>query len=182
MTNLTWRTACLSGLLVVGSACAPPAPPPATPAPAPTPTSPAAAALATLQTGPAATARVLSAATTIAGSPVQISAVALNTGNVGDSTVTVSNVSSAPVDLSGWTLLVGTYRATFPANQYMTILPGLSKVIHLSGAAPGSDPSSGDNIYLGASSIEIGTGVLTQGDRVVLVNPQQQVASAYQLP
>ena len=179
MTNLTWRTACLSGLLVVGFACAPPAPPPATPAP--TPTSQAAAALATLQTGPAATARVLSAATTIAGSPVQISSVALNTGNIGDSTVTVSNVSSAPVDLSGWTLLVGTYRATLPANEYMTILRD-EQGLHLSGAAPGSDPTSGDNIYLGASSIEIGTGVVTQGDRVVLVNPQQQVASAYQLP
>jgi hypothetical protein len=180
MANLTWRSACLSGLLVVGSACAPPAPPPATPAP--TPTSPAAAVLATLQTGPAATARVLSAATTIAGSPVQISSVALNTVNFAESTVTVSNVSSAPVDLSGWTLFVGTYSATLPTNQYMTILPSQSKIIHLSGAVPGSDPTSGDNIYLGASSIDPGMGVLTQGDRVVLMNPQQQVASAYQLP
>jgi hypothetical protein len=171
--------------LAVVCGCAPPQATPPTPPPAAaTPTSQAASAIATLSTGPAATARVLAAATSIATSPVQISQARLDTVNFGDWSVTLSNVSQQPVDLSGWTLFVGDYLATFPTNQYMTVEPAKSKIIHLSGTSVGNNPAEGDNIYIGSSSIRTGgPGVLTNnGQRVVLVNAQNQVASVYQLP
>jgi hypothetical protein len=183
VATLNWQFLCVGVLLAVGFGCAPPAAPPPTPPPQ-TAATPAAAAIATLQSSPAATALVLAAATSVSASPVQISAVRLDTVNFGDWSVTLSNVSQQPVDLAGWTLFVGDYLATLPANEYMTVLPDKSKVIHLSGTSVGNNPAEGDNIYIGSSSIRTGgPGVLTNnGQRVVLVNPQNQVASVYQLP
>jgi hypothetical protein len=138
--------------------------------------------VATLQTGPVATQRVLNAATSVAASPVQIAEATVTSAELGEAAVTLTNVSSQSVDLSGWTLLISSFRATLPNNQYMTLLPAQKKTIHLTGAVPGSDPTSGDNIYVGASSIRSGAGMLTEGNKVVLVNPQAEVASTYQLP
>jgi len=172
------RIACCLALLLL-AACAP-APAVPTPAPAqPTATPFHADAIATYASSPAATAAVVAAATSVAVSPVQISEATVDPGNFENSSITLHNSGTQPVDLSGWVILVGSYRVKFPTNDYMTLEPAHSKIVHLSST---DDPVSGDNLYLGMGSVSVGTGAVTSGDRIVLVNSQGKVASTYPPP
>ena len=136
------------------AACAPPPPAPTPAPPQPTPTSVHADVIATYASSPAATAVVVAAATSVAASTVQISEATVDTGNFENSSITLHNSGTQPVDLSGWVILVGSYRVKFPTNDYMTLAPASSKIVHLSSS---NDPVSGDNLYLGMGAVSVGT-------------------------
>ena len=88
-------------------------------------------------------------------------------------------IAAQPVDLSGWVILVGSYRVKFPTTDYMTLAPSSNKIVHLSSS---NSPVTGDNLYLGMGAVSTGTGALTSGDKVVLVDPDGKVASTYPAP
>jgi hypothetical protein len=74
-------------------------------------------AVSVLQNGPTATQVAAVAATSIAASPMRIVDANLNQANVGNSAVTVSNISQEPVDLGRGMLLVNNYKVTLPKNE-----------------------------------------------------------------
>jgi hypothetical protein len=131
-------------------------------------------AIATLSSGPPATQIAASVATSVTASPVSIVETSLDPGNVANSSVTVSNTSDKPVDMSGWILLVQNYRVTIPTSQYMTIAGGHQMTIYLNSSPT---PTNGQNVYVGLESIQNVPRV--DSDRTVLINPQGQVASTY---
>ena len=133
----------------------------------------------TFASSPAATAAVVAAATSVATSTVQISEASVDPGDFEGSSITLHNNGTQPVDLSGWVILVGSYRVKFPTNDYMTLAPASSKIVHLSSS---NDPVSGDNLYLGMGAVSVGTGGMTSGDKIVLVNSDGKVASTYPAP
>jgi hypothetical protein len=164
--------------LVVLVGCAPPAAAP-TPAAPPTPTAVHAEAIATFESGPIPTQFAVAAATSIAASPVQITAVDVDSANPENTGITLHNSGTRPVDLSNWLLLINSYRARFPTTNYMTLAPNSDKIVHLSSS---STPVVGDNIYLGVSSVSAGMGLFTSGNQVLLLDNENKVASQYQVP
>lgn len=158
------------------SACGQP-PPYVAPTAPPTPTSVAATAVAALQTGPAATQVAVAAATSVTASTMRISDASFDPENVANTAVTVANMGQAPVDLGGWTLLVANYRVELPATKYMTVAPGNALIVHLSSSAT---PTSGQNVYVGEGALQSTPRV--DADRIVLLDPQRQVASVYPAP
>jgi hypothetical protein len=140
----------------------------------PTPTAIHATEVAALQSGPQATQIAVAQATSIAASPIRISDASLDPGNVGNSAVTLSNISTTLVDLSGWILLVQNYRVTLPTTQYMTVAPGKTMIVHLSSSAT---PTDGQNVYVGLGSVS--TTPRVNPDQIVLLDKSGQVASTY---
>jgi hypothetical protein len=142
----------------------------------PTPTTVPANAtiIAALQTGPTATNIAVAGATSIAASPMRILNTSVDPQDVSNSAVTVMNVSQAPVDLSGWMLLVANYKVTLPATQYMTVAGGSTLNIHL-----GNSPTaaSGQDVYVGLGALQNTPRV--DADRTVLLDSKGQVASVY---
>jgi hypothetical protein len=126
------------------------------------------------ENSPQATQVAIAAATSIAASPIKIVDASMDPANVGNSAVTVSNVSQAPVDLSGWILLVQNYRITLPTTNYMTVAPGNMVIVHLSSSAT---PIEGQNVYVGLGALE--TTPRLNPDQIVLLDPQGHVASTY---
>jgi hypothetical protein len=133
-----------------------------------------ATALAALQAGPAATQNAIAAATSVAASPVHISDASVDPANAAASSVTLTNASSAVVDLGGWMLLVLNYRVTLPKTQYMSVAAGNSMIVHLGNS---QTPPNGQNIYVGLGAVDSTPRV--DADRIVLLTPQAQVASTY---
>jgi hypothetical protein len=108
-------------------------------------------------------------ATSVARSPVQITAVDVASDNT---TVGVHNSSSAPVNLDGWTLFLGPNIAiTLPP---IDVAAGQSRNVHL---AAGETTES--DVYLGASSVGGVAMTFAPGQRAVLVAPDDQVASVF---
>jgi hypothetical protein len=142
----------------------------------PTPTlAPAnATAIAALQNGPTATQIAVSAATSTAASPVHITDASVDPGNAANSSVTLTNGSSANVDLGGWLLLVSNYRLTLPTTNYMTVAPGSSLTVHL---ASSQTPTSGQNVYVGLGSLD--NTPRANPNQIVLLNPNGEIASTY---
>jgi hypothetical protein len=142
----------------------------------PTPTTvPANATLiAALQTGPTATNIAVAAATSMAASPMRILSTSIDPQDAANSAVTVMNVSQAPVDMSGWTLLVANYKVLIPSTQYMTVAAGSTLNIHL-GQSPTA--ASGQDVYVGLGALLSTPRV--DAERTVLLSPQGQVASVY---
>jgi hypothetical protein len=166
-------------LLAVIVGCSAPPPPLATPTLGPAATPVHAEAVSTLQSGPVQTQLAVAAATSIARSTVQISDASVDQINVENSSVSLKNVGTEPVDLSGWVLFVGSYRITFPTSNYMTLAPASTKIVHLSSSTA---PTSGDNLYLGLGAVSVGSGHVTSGDELVLLDSEGNVASIFQLP
>ena len=142
----------------------------------PTPTTVPANAtiIAAMQTGPTATNVAVAGATSIAASPMRILNTSVDPQNVANSAVTVMNISQAPVDLSGWSLLVANYKVTLPSTQYMTVAAGSTLNLHL-----GDSPTvaSGQDIYVGLSSLQNTPRV--NANQTVLLDSQGHVASIY---
>lgn len=140
----------------------------------PTPTPVRATAVAAVQSGPTATQIAVSAATSVATSPVRIVDVLLDPENVANSAVSVQNTSGTVVDLSGWTLLVENYRVRIPATQYVSVAPGGTLILNL-GSSP--VPTSGQHVYVGLGALQNTPRVDEQ--RTVLLDPDGRVASVY---
>jgi hypothetical protein len=162
-------------LASVLNACAPPVAP-APPTPPPTPTAVRATAVAALQSGPTATQVAVAAATSIAASPMRIVDASLDPADVANSSVTLMNTSGSPVDVGGWMLLVANYRVTLPKTDYMTVVPYKMLIVHL---ASSPTPTNGNNVYVGLGALD-GT-PRVNSDQIVLLSPQGDVASTYQL-
>jgi hypothetical protein len=96
--------------------------------------------------------------------------------NVGNSSVTLVNKSQIPVDVSGWKIFVGNYRATLPISSYMVAVTGTPMIIHLSSSAT---PTNGQHIYVGQENLDVVS--RPDEDRVLLTTPDGQVASSYPL-
>ena len=163
-------------VLLIG--CVPPATAP-TPTVPPPPTAVHAEAIATFESGPIPTQFAVAAATSIAASPVQITAVDVDSAHPENTGITLHNNGTRPVDLSNWLLLVNSFRARFPATDYMTLAPNSDKIVHLSSS---STPVVGDNLYLGVSSVSAGMGLFTSGNQIILLDNENKVASQYQVP
>jgi hypothetical protein len=175
--HLGWAFCCLAAGFAASTlvSCQPPAY--VVPTSPPSPTSANATLVASLQTGPTATNIAIAEATSIAASPVRITSASLDPQDYANSAVTIANISSANVDLSGWTLLVANYKVTLPTTDYMTVGPGSMLIVHLSSSAT---PTQGQNVYVGLGALQ--NTPRANPDQVVLMDPHGQVASIYPAP
>jgi hypothetical protein len=126
----------------------------------------------------AATPAAVLPGTAVPNFPIQITDVQLNTVNQADVASTLHNVSADPVNLGNWIMLYGSYQVVVPATQYVTVAPGTSKTIHL---ASGIDAPDGSDIFLGMSSLDV-TPLIIPNQVLVLLNPQRQLISAFNVP
>jgi micrococcal nuclease len=111
------------------------------------------------------------AATVTAAAPVRVTNVNVA---IGDSTVTVQDVGSQPVNLSNWSLQVGTARAQLPSG--VDIQPGRTVTLHtMSGSSTQTD------VYLGQDAQAI-TNELRPGTQVTLENPSGMPISSFVVP
>jgi hypothetical protein len=116
----------------------------------------------------AATQAVGAVGTSVATSPVRVSNVRVDPA---DTTVTVQNSGSSPMNLRGWTLLMGPNFSVTLGD--IGIEAGQTRTLHFS---QGTDTPS--DVYLGFGSNMAGNS-LTSGTRVVLVAPADTIASVY---
>jgi Lamin Tail Domain len=160
--------------LLLGACYTPPAYVVPTEPPTPTTVPANATAAAALQNPPTATQIALVAGTSIAASPMRITDASVDPENMANSAVTLMNTGSAVVDLSGWMLLVANYRVLLPTTQYMSVAPGSSMIVHLSGSPT---PTNGQNVYVGLGAVS--NTPRANADRTVLLTPDGDVASTY---
>jgi hypothetical protein len=178
-----WRASRLSLCVVLLAACGSPAP--SAPPNAPT-VAAAATQLSAIRSGaatPGSTAQALATqlaptiqviqatvgpiATSVAKSTVHITAMTVTPD---DTTVVVQNSGTAPVDLQGWTLFFGpNIPLTLPS---ITLAPGQSRTLHV---AAGTTTDS--DVYLAVPSVGAIATTFAPGQRAVLVQPDDQVAS-----
>lgn len=172
--------AAASGWLVLAVACNP-SPPPASP-----PTVAAAAtAVQAINSGvatPGPTAQAVATrlaptlqalqvtvgpiATSIAQSTVHVTGVNITPS---DSTVVVQNSGSSPVNLQDWTLFFGpNIPITLPP---IMLAPGQTRTLHV---AAGTTTDS--DVFLNVPSVGAIATTMTPGQRVVLVDPNEQIA------
>jgi hypothetical protein len=111
-------------------------------------------------------------ATSTAASPIQITAASFSQG---DSTVTLRNSGTGPVNVSAWLLLTGNTTVILPVDQGLRIQPNAALILHFS-----SGTNTATDFYLGQVSPGIASTV-KPGDRLTLVTLTGQVASVYQL-
>jgi Lamin Tail Domain len=136
---------------------------------APTLQAAATQAAPTLQAGAAQAAPTVQAAATqlaptaqaaAASVPVRISAV---NSTPGDATISVQNTSASGVDISGWSLQVGTSTARLPTG--LNVQPNQTVTLHT-----GAGTSTASDIYLGNAGSAL-TSEIKPGARVVLQGP-----------
>jgi hypothetical protein len=113
------------------------------------------------------------AATAAAASPVQITAARISQN---DPTVTITNTSTSQANISGWTLVLGSFGVVLPVSTNLRIEPGAKVTIHLT-----SGTSTATDVYTGEVPQAL-LNTLTSGTRLALINLHGQVASIYQLP
>jgi hypothetical protein len=103
----------------------------------------------------------------VAQSPVHITSVSVMAD---DTTVGVQNSGSSQVDLAGWTMLLG---ANIPITlPSITLAPGQTRTLHM------SDGTTTDtDVYLNLASVGAIATTFAPGQRVVLVTPENEVAS-----
>ncbi len=89
-------------------------------------------------------------------------------------TITVQNVSSSAVDLTGWRLRVGSVRAMLPSGA--RVGPNESVTIHTA-----SGTGTAPDIYLGTEAAALLAG-LRPGASLVLVDPQGTATEGFVLP
>lgn len=106
-------------------------------------------------------------ATSVAQAPVHIVSVSVMPD---DTTVVVQNSSGSQVDLTGWTLMLG---ANIPLTlPSITLAPGQTQTLHMSAGT-----STDTDIYLNLASVGAIATTFAPGQRVVLVTPENQIAS-----
>jgi hypothetical protein len=114
---------------------------------------------------------VSAAATASAQSGLRVTGAQLTSG---DPTITVQNTSDRMVDLSAWSLQIGSTSVHLPANTQVG--PGKSLVIH---ASSGTNDST--DVYLG-STAQSAMNALTPGARVSLENPSGAPVASFTMP
>lgn len=129
--------------------------------------SPVASAIAAIPVAPVASA----VASAVAASPIVITGAQLSPS---DTTLTLRNTSGGTVDLTGYSLRVGTATASLPGALRMA--PGETVTIHTA-----SGTSTATDAYLGAASQAL-LGGLQPGAQVTLVDARGSVVSTFSLP
>jgi Lamin Tail Domain len=86
-----------------------------------------------------------------AGSVTSLTLVSVQPG-APDSTITLQNSGSSPVDLSGWSLVIGTVSIRLPANTRVDA--GQRLVLHT-----GTGTSTGQDVYLGQDFNTLATAI-----------------------
>jgi hypothetical protein len=114
---------------------------------------------------------VNAAATTTAESALRITGVQLSSS---EPSVTVQNDGDRPIDVSAWTLEVGTTPVTLPPN--LEVGPGNALVLH---GSNGTDDKQ--NVYLG-SSFQTALNALQPGALVTLNNPSGATVATFSVP
>lgn len=109
--------------------------------------------------------------TATAAAPVQVTNARVTSS---DAMVTVENTSAQPVNLSGWTLQVGTARAQLP--QGVNVQPDQSVTLH---TAAGT--STGSDVFLGQSGQAL-VSQLQPGATIALDNPSGSTMSSFTVP
>jgi competence protein ComEC len=111
------------------------------------------------------------AATVTTSAPVRVTNVKVETT---DSTVALQNVGNQAVDLSNWSLQVGTVHTQLPAG--LNVPPGQTVTVHT-----GSGTSSPTDVYLGTDAQAIAS-QLRPGVQIVLANPSGSPVSSFVVP
>jgi len=119
----------------------------------------------------AATAAPAVASTAVAAAPFRITDASI-TAN--DPRITIQNTSTQAVDLTGWTLQVGSAAMRLPANTQAPA--GQALVLHGSAGT-----SSGKDVYLGQPTPDLAQ-ALKPGARVALVDPSGSTITALTVP
>ncbi len=108
-------------------------------------------------------------ATSLAQSTLHITGVNITAA---DSTVVVQNSGSAPVNLQGWTMFFGpNIPITLPP---IMLAPGQTRTLHV---AAGTTTDS--DVYLNVPSVGAIATTMTPGQRVVLVDPNEQILAFF---
>jgi hypothetical protein len=117
----------------------------------------------------AATQAVGAASTSVAASTVHVANVVVDAN---DTTVTIQNSGTSPINLLGWTLVLGPNMSVVLGD--IPLGAGMTRTLHFS---QGIDTPS--DVYLGFGS-NVASASLTPGSRVVLVQPvDNTIASVY---
>lgn len=111
--------------------------------------------------------------TAVAVSPLRITAAKPDQA---DPTVTVVNGTAEPVNLAGWTLLVGNSPVAIPGTVGVTVPAHGSVTLHLKQGA-----TTATEIYLGGASTPLATKLQT-GAAIALIDARKQPATIYKLP
>lgn len=117
-----------------------------------------------------ATQAVGAVATSVAQSPVQVTAVTVSPD---DTTVVVKNNGSSSVNLRGWTLVMGPVFAV--ALPDIDLGAGQTRTLHF---APGITTPTDVYLFVGSN---LATASLVPGTHVVLVAPRNDIASVYSI-
>jgi hypothetical protein len=108
-------------------------------------------------------------ATSVAQSPLHITGVNITAS---DSTVVVQNSGSSAVNLQGWTLFFGpNIPITLPP---IMLAPGQTRTLHVAAGT-----TTDTDVYLNVPSVGAIATTMTPGQRVVLVDPNDQVAAVF---
>jgi hypothetical protein len=108
-------------------------------------------------------------ATSLAQSTVHITGVTITAS---DSTVVVQNSGSAPISLQGWTMFFGpNIPITLPP---IMLAAGQTRTLHV---AAGTTTDS--DVYLNVPSVGAIATTMTPGQRVVLVDPNDQIQAFF---
>jgi hypothetical protein len=116
----------------------------------------------------AATQAVAAVSTSVAASPVKVTNVKVDSS---DTTVTLQNSGSSPMNLNGYTLVMGPNFSVTLGDIAMTA--GQTRTLHFS---QGTDTAT--DVFLGFGS-NVASQSLAPGTRVVLVAPADTIASVY---
>jgi hypothetical protein len=111
------------------------------------------------------------ASTAVASSPVRISDASISAN---DPRITIQNTSNQAVDLTGWSLQIGTATMRLPANTQAPA--GQALVLH---ATAGT--STGRDVYLGQPTPDM-MQALRPGARLALVDPSGSTVTALTVP
>ncbi len=108
-------------------------------------------------------------ATSLAQSTVHITGVNITAS---DSTVVVQNSGSAPINLQGWTLYFG---PNIPITlQSIMLAPGQTRTLHVTAGT-----TTDSDVYLNVPSVGAISTTMTPGQRVVLVDPNDQILAFF---
>jgi hypothetical protein len=111
-------------------------------------------------------------ATSTTASLIQISAATISQG---DTTVTLRNSGTIPINVSAWMLLTGNTTVILPVDPALLVQPNAALTLHFASGA-----NTATDYYLGQVSQAFASTV-KPGDRLVLVNLSGQIVSIYQL-
>jgi hypothetical protein len=111
------------------------------------------------------------ASTAVAAAPFRITDASISAN---DPRITIQNTSTQAVDLTGWTLQIGTAAVRLPANTQAPA--GQALVLHGSAGT-----STGRDVYLGQPTPDL-VQALRPGARVALLDPSGSPVTALTVP